>query len=57
MRCGREGCPQLAQVAIAGALSFQWVRRLSRRVREIRLLGTAAILCRPLLSVWLYDRI
>ena len=29
---------------MADALIFQWVRRLSRRVREMRLLGTAATL-------------
>ena len=43
-RCGRAGCPQLVQVVRAAALIFQWVRRLSRRVREILLLGTEATL-------------
>ena len=42
--CGRAGWPQLAQVLRAAALIFQWVRRLSRRVREILLLGTEATL-------------
>lgn len=35
------GWPQCAQVVRPGSFIFQWVRRLSRRDREIRLLGTA----------------